>query len=393
MPTPDDLTLSYYWSGNLWYVLRTLWFFAVPLWLLSSGRAARLRDAVEARVASPAARAALFIAGFSLIVWLLDRPLAFYLSYLRQHAYGLSNLTIPRYAELALTGFAVRTGVLLVGGSLLFWLLRRFPRRWWAVASVGIVPLAFFMVEVWPVWIEPLFHDFGRMKDRELEARILDLARRSGVPGDQVYEVAKSTDTKATNAYVAGLMGTKRIVLWDTLLERMEPDEVLFVMGHEIGHYALDHMLRGFAMTCLALPLLFFAARWVGERVVDRKGASWGVRDLADPAAWPLHLVVFTALMMVGDPVYLAVSRQVEHDADVFALELTRDNEAAERAYRKLQSHNLAHPDPGPVYRFFRQSHPSIADRIRLARSYRPWETGEPLRYADVIGARPARRD
>jgi Zn-dependent protease with chaperone function len=238
-----------------------------------------------------------------------------------------------------------------------------------------------------PIWIEPLFNRFGPMRDSALEQRILALAGRASVPADRVFEVAKSVDTKRVNAYVTGLAGTHRIVLWDTLVDRLDDDEVLFVMGHEMGHYALGHVTIGI----LLLSAMVLAGLWGVHRTAGalfrRYGGRLGFSTLADAASIPLLAMLLNVFGLLVQPAALAWSRYQEREADRFALELTRDNPACGSAFVKLQTENLSNPRPGPLYVLLRASHPPIAARVEMCNGYRPWAAGEPLRYGDHFAA------
>src|SRR5947209_1936550 len=161
----------------------------------------------------------------------------------------------------------------------------------------------------------PLFNRFGPMEDKALEAKILALADRAGIEGGRVYEVDKSRDTKTVNAYVTGLANTKRIVLWDTLLHDLDERQVLFVMGHEMGHYALGHVVRGIlfmsVLMLVALGGIHVAGHWFLRRYHDRIGFD----RLADVASLPLLLLLITVYTLLIQPVGLAWSRHIEHEA------------------------------------------------------------------------------
>lgn len=387
VPVPDEQTLAFYTSGNLWYLVWISWAVAVPWLTLRTGAAAWLGRQV-ARVSERVwVQAALFVAVYTAGAWLVSRPLAFVSGFQRMHAYGLSNQTVGRWLEVSVKGLGVAIVVRAFGAALLYALLVRWRERAWKLAAAVVPPLGFVLVMVWPIWVQPLFHDFGPMQDRALEARILDLADRAGVEGSEVFEVDISKDTKALNAYVAGLAGTKRIVLWDTLLKALEPDEVLVVMGHEIGHYVLDHVLIGFGLACVGIALGLFLCDRSARAALARWGEGWGVRQLASPASYPLLLIVYLGASLAIRPVENFVSRTMEHQADVFAAEITQQGPAGARAFLKLQKTNLGHPRPGPIYKFFRQTHPAIADRIDFYNTYRPWQTGQALRYGDCFRA------
>jgi STE24 endopeptidase len=219
------------------------------------------------------------------------------------------------------------------------------------------------------------------MKDKTTEAQILALADRAGIEGGRVYEVAKSEDTKALNAYVTGFGATKRIVLWDTIIARLDREELLFVMGHEMGHYVLGHVwqLIGFfsLLVMATLYAIHLTAGWVIARYRDRIGFS----DLGDIASLPLVLLLFGVYGLVVTPAATGFSRHAEHEADRFGLEITRNNHAAATAFVKLQTDNLAVPRPNRLMVLFRENHPPLGDRIDFANEYRPWESGAPLAY------------
>jgi STE24 endopeptidase len=288
----------------------------------------------------------------------------------------------------------------MVMGFLLAWvpfrLLDRSPRRWWLYTGLLVVPFLFFMTLIKPVAIDPLFNDFGPMKDKALEARIQALAGRAGIVGSRIYEVDKSRDTKTVNAYVTGFLDTKRIVLWDTILAKLDERELMFVLGHEMGHYVLNHVVQGILFSSVLILLgLGFVDR-AGSWLIRRKGNRLGIDRLGDVAALPLILMLAQVAMLVLLPIGFTFSRWIEHEADRFALELTRDNRAGALSFVELQRDNLGVPRPGWLYKVWRASHPSLGDRIDFCNRYRPWEDGRPLRYDDLFReaiptAQPAR--
>src|SRR5439155_5366200 len=202
---------------------------------------------------------ALYFLMLWLLVYVIDWPLNYYQGFVRPHDYELSNQAFGKWL-----GDSLKTLLIgLVAGCLFLWvpylLLAKSPRRWWLYTGLLSVPFMFFVLFITPIWIEPLFNRFGPMKDKALEAKILALAERAGVDGSRVFEVEKSVDTKAVNAYVNGFLDTKRIVLWDTLLAKLSEREILFIMGHEMGHYVLHHLLQGVLFTGLLVLVTLFA--------------------------------------------------------------------------------------------------------------------------------------
>jgi Zn-dependent protease with chaperone function len=390
VPEPSEKALRYYRSGNVLWVIANLWGWLVPLGLLFSGLSARLQRAAQ-RLARPwPVVLVLYFVLYALLNFVVDLPLSYYLGFARPHAYGLSNQTLAKWAADA--GKALLVG--LVAGAAMVWipylLLRKSPRRWWLWTAAAAVPVMVFFMLIAPVWVDPLFNDFGPMKDKALERRILDLAHRAGIEGGRVFEVEKSVDTETVNAYVTGVFGSKRIVLWDTLVRKLEPEEVLGVMGHEIGHYVLGHVPKGIA----AAAVLVLAGLWFVHRaahgLLRRHAGRFGFARLKEPASLPLILLLLSVAFFLVSPIALAYSRYQEHEADRFELEVTRNNRASAMAFVKLQQENLSNPRPGRLYKFWRASHPPLGERIDFANTYRPWERGEPLRYEEYFAAAPA---
>jgi Zn-dependent protease with chaperone function len=198
-----------------------------------------------------------------------------------------------------------------------------------------------------------------------------------------VYQVNKSVDTKTLNAYVAGIWGTKRIVLWDTIINRMDERELLFVMGHEMGHYVLGHIWQLIVVSSALLLLALYGAYLTMGGAVRRWGDRFGFTDLADVASLPLLLLVTNLLSLVITPLDMAFTRHVEHEADRFGLEITQSSHSAGTAFVKLQEDALANPRPGPLFKAWRASHPPLGERIEFSNSYHPWREGAPLAYGD----------
>jgi len=385
VPEPTPEAARYYRSGHWVWAASVALGVAIPALILWSGLAVAIRTRAE-RVAPfwPLA-AALFIAAYFVVDWLLSLPFAYYAEFARQHAYGMSKQSLGQW----LSESAIGLGVNVVIGALFFWvpllLLRRVPRTWWLATGALAVPFLFLILFVRPIWIDPLTDDFGPMKNPRLEQRILALAERAGIEGARVFEVNKSADTNRLNAYVTGFGATKRIVLWDTLLASLSPEQTLVVMGHEMGHYVLRHVLIGICVYSAILTLALLAIHLVASALLARNGAKLGVRGLSDPAALPLMLAIAAVLGLVIMPLALAFSRTQEHEADRFALEITRDNHACANAFVTMQASNLGYPRPDEWVVWLRTTHPSIAERVEFCNAYRPWETDEPRRYEQLF--------
>jgi len=383
VPKPSEKAVRYHRSGNVLWVIATVWGFLVPAAILFSGLSARMRDAARAVGRNWFFTLVLYGAMFSLLTWIVDLPLAYYSGFVREHAYGLSNQSFGKWFGDSAKGLGI--GIFLIAITLWipYLLLRKSPRRWWLYTAIAVIPLIVAGQWLSPIFIDPLFNKFGPMQDKQLEAQILATARRAGIEGGRVFEVNKSVDTEAVNAYVTGFGGSKRIVLWDTLLRKLDSREVVFVMGHEMGHYVLKHVFMMLGIVSLLILLCLYAVHASAGWLIARYRGRFGFDQLSDIASYPLLILVFGAVSFMATPVLFAVTRHNEHEADRFGLELTHDNRSAATAFAKLQAENLAVPYPGTLYKLFRASHPVLGERIEFANTYRPWETGGEQRYVD----------
>jgi len=277
----------------------------------------------------------------------------------------------------------------LLVGTLLCWLLygviRRSPRRWWFYFWLVSIPLIVITVFIVPLVIEPLFYKFEPLASAQpaLAQEIGQVVERAGmhIPADHMFEMLASQKLKSVNAYVTGIGASKRVVVWDTTVADMTRPEVLFVFGHEMGHYVLGHIWKGIlfsiAVVLVFLYLGFHSLRWS----VARWGAGWGIRGVDDWASLPVLLLLFSILTFLGSPIFNGFSRVQEHHADIYGLEVTHgltpdSQQVAARAFQVLGEIDLSDPDPSPFIEFWLFSHPSIKDRIDFALHYDPWKRG-----------------
>ncbi len=394
VPEPTEKALRFYRTGMVFWGVNVALGVLVPGLILASGLSARM-ESLARRIGRGWLVPTVSVFGglYLLFTTLVEMPYDFYLGYLRPHEYGLSNQTLGLWFGDLIKGMLVWWVGFSLVGWVPFFLIARSPKRWWFYTGLLVLPFLLFGAFVRPLAIDPLFNDFGPMKDKALEARILDLAHRAGIDDGRVCEVDKSRDTNALNAYVTGMFGSKRIVLWDTLLKAMTPEQVLAVMGHEMGHYVLDHVWWGLSLSTLGSFLALFLIDRLGRRVLARWGDRWRIHALSSVAALPLLIILSRLLTLAGAPVTNYVSQSMEHEADRFALEITRDNRSAALAFVTMQHKNLSVPRPGRFYKIVRSTHPVLGERIDFCNAYRPWETGEPLIYSSRFRAGPMPED
>ena len=361
---------------NLWSPLLGV---AAGLLLLFTGLAQRFRDIALARARGRWARVLVCFTLYSLAMFVLLLPLAWYDEFVLEHRFRLSNQTLAAWGTDQLKSLAFQiVSVGVVPLLALAWrAVETSPRRWWLWLALGTLPVAVASVLLQPLVFEPLFNKFTPLHDQTLRTRILTLAARADVPARHVYEVDMSTRTKKINAYVSGFGASQRIVLWDTTLEYMSTDEILFVMGHEMGHYALQHIWKGLLLVAMGAFLAFRLVAWLVHASLRAFGERWGIHSASDLAAIPLLVAMLSLVGWLGAPITNAVSREVEHQADVFALELTHDNDAGARSFLKLAQGNRSDPEPAAWVKWMLYTHPPLGDRIRFALAYRPWAEGK----------------
>jgi STE24 endopeptidase len=373
VPEPSSEAMQYYRSGNWFWVINRLWALIIPGFLAFTGFSARLRNLAHRAGRGWFLTIGIYMLMFMAVIYVLDLPLSYYQGFVRQHAYGLSNQSLTRWLRNSIVRLAVDMGVAFALVWMPYLLMARSPRRWWLYAAILSVPFLLFTMMVVPVFYDPLFNQFGPMKNKELERSILALASRAGIERSRVFEVDKSADTNAVNAYVTGFWQSKRVVLWDTLIKKLDEPELLVVMGHEMGHYALGHVVRSILMSSVLTFVGLFLVDRIGRWLVWRYRKRLGFEQLADIASVPLLMMLLELVFVVLSPVGLAYSRYQEHEADRYALNLTRSNHAAGTAHVKLLTENLGNPRPGILYKIFRASHPTAGERIDFANSYHPW--------------------
>lgn len=327
---------------------------------------------VETRANKPFVVAMLTAAVIIVTGSILTLPLAIYRGFVVPHQYGLSTQAFSGWLREWTIGLVTEAAILAPLVALVLFAVRSFPRRWWAVVWVASMPVTVFLVVIAPVVLDPLYNDFRPLRDAKLRTELLQLADRAGIEGGRVFEVDRSKQTTTMNAYVTGLGPTKRIVLWDTLLQKMTRDEILVVMAHEMAHYTRHHIWKGLAFGyAVMLPCMALGA-WIIGAGVRRWGRRWGAEAPHDPAALPWLLGVMTAGMILLTPVFAAYSRTIEHESDVIALQLTGLREDAATAFVKFSEDSKSLPQPPKFIEYWYYSHPPLAKRIAFVLGREP---------------------
>jgi STE24 endopeptidase len=363
--------------------------FLVLIFILRLGVAAKYRDIAEGLSGKRWVQGLVFVPLLFLTCDAFELPLRLYWHRLSLH-YEQSvqgwGSWFRDWGKEELVGTLIAFCLVLI----LFAVIRRSPRRWWLYFWFASLPILIAIVFIMPWVVDPLFHKFEPL-DREhpaLVTAIQKLTEHAGVPvpRERIFLMRASEKTNEINAYVTGLGASKRVVVWDTTIEKTTNDEALFIIGHELGHYVLGHVWKGFlffaAGLLAALYLIFRGLHWS----LDRWGKDWRVSSLEDWASLAAFLLLFQTLMFVSAPVANSISRMQEHAADVYGLEVIHgivpnSAEVAAHSFQILGEVDLSDPNPSRFITFWLYSHPPLADRLVFAHSYDPWSKGEAPKY------------
>jgi STE24 endopeptidase len=354
-----------YRDPQRWLVIGGLALSAGTLALLAVRPPWRVRRALERGARRPILAAAATGGALSLVLVVVDLPLSA-VAEQRARDFGLSTQDWGGWIGDAAKSAGI--GVLFagLGGALLMALIRRFPRSWWALGAVAVVVLSAVFVSYSPVLIDPLFNKFTKLPDSPLRSEILALAHKDGIDVGEVYKIDASRRTTGANAYVNGIGHTKRVVLYDNLLNDFSPDEVQSVVAHELGHVKHRDIPRGLLWLAIVAPAGMLLIQRLTERLApEARSAAAGRRPgpIVIPAA-ALSIAVISFLLNIPGN---AMSRQVERSADGHALNLDRDPAAFISLERKLALQNLGDPDPPDWLQAVFGTHPKTVERIGYA--------------------------
>jgi len=366
MPPAQRARSDAYFKGGYWLILWEFLGTVIVMWLLLHFRwSARMRDLAERITRFRPIQTAIYWVQFFVVVSVLTFPLSLYEGYFREHKYGLLNQTFGPWMRDQLVGL----GVGLVLGAILmvplFGLVRRLGKNWWIWGSVLMIAFLAFVVLISPVYIFPLFNKYTTLKDAGIRDPILSMARANGIPASDVYEFDASRQSNRVSANVSGFAGTLRISLNDNLLKRCTLPEIETTMGHEMGHYVLNHAYKGLVMYGVVIVIGFAFVNWGINYGLTRWGEQWGVRGITDVAVLPLAVIVFSAYLFLMTPVTNTISRTMEYEADLYGLNAAAQPDGEANVdmllgeYRKL--------DPGPIEEFLFYDHPSGRTRITAA--------------------------
>jgi STE24 endopeptidase len=355
-----------YFEGGYIIQVWNLGFTLIILWaLLHFGVTVKLRNLAERWFKSRYLQGVLFIALLIVVSTILNLPNDYYVGFIREHRFGLSNLTTGGWLGEQGKGLIVSLILLSFVGALLFQVIRKSPQGWWVRASLATPFFLLFLMVLAPVFVAPLFNQYTPLTDAKVRDPILSMARANGVPVDNVYQFDASKQSKRVSANVSGAFHTIRVSLNDNLLNRCTPAEVQAVMGHELGHYVLNHTYKMAVGFSLLIGAGFWFAHWFYGAASRRFGAGWGLRGIDDLAGLPLLLAGFSLFMTLATPVTNSIIRINEVEADIFGLNAARQPDGFATTALKLSEYRKLAPGKWEEILFF--DHPSGYQRILMA--------------------------
>ncbi len=363
--TGRELVLSQEYST----IRNFLYFVTVPFeWFLLfvfmiTGLSRKMQDWSNASSNIFSVQTAIYFFWLSLFVSILSFPVD-WIGYRISKMYHITTQSFSTWMKDQLIDFWVNYLLMAIILIVLYSLIQRFEKRWWLYAWLLSIPFSMFLMFIQPVVIDPLYNDFYPLKNKELEEKILDIADKADIPAEHVYEVNMSEKTNALNAYVTGIGSNSRIVLWDTTLNRLNEDEILFIMAHEMGHYVMKHIYVGIAGYLLLTLVGLYVIQILMRYFITRQGGLLKIRSMKELAALPLFLLLVGTLTFASSPMSNALARYQEKSADMYAIEMTDNHEAAIRSFQELSRAGLSEVNPPALVKIFRYTHPTMLERI-----------------------------
>jgi len=366
IPADKTARSDAYFEGGYWMILWDfLYGVVIALLLLNLRWSARMRDLSERVTRFKPVHTFVYWLQYLVLTSILVFPLTVYEDYFREHKYGLATQTFGPWIGDQMKELGVN---LVLGGllaMLLFGVVRRLSRTWWIWGAVVTILFLIFTVLISPVYIVPIFNKVTRLNDPKIVDPILSMARANGIPAKDVFEIDASRQTTRMSANVSGFAHTMRITLNDNLLRRGSPEEIQAVMGHEMGHYVMNHIYKSIMFLSIVTVLAFVYLRWSLDWALQRWGEEWQIRSVGDTAVLPLVVLLVAIFGFVITPVMNTSTRTQEYEADMFGLNTSRQPDGFAQAAIHLGEYRKMNPGPIEEWIFF--DHPSGRNRIYAA--------------------------
>ncbi len=361
---------SYSQFNNIWRFTDFFISLAILFLILFTGLSAKLRTYAD-KVPNKFFALWAFVILFFALEYILSLPFNIYRNFLVEGEYGFVNQTFLGWFSEDLLSLGLNMLFAIIPIYFLYMLIKK-TKYWWLQFTIGAIPFMIIVMVVFPIFIAPLFNDYVDLENKELKTEILALADKAGIEGADVFQVNASKQSSKVNAYVTGMFNSKRIVLYDNLINNFTTDEIKFVMGHEMGHYVMNHVWKSLFVVIIVFAVVLWLTGLTIQRVIDKYKAKFKFDTLSDHASLPLLLIYLSVIMFLFNPIINSLSRYHEHQADMYGMEITDvTGEEAATAFDKLSVYNLADPDPNSFMVFWFYSHPSLQDRMAFVRNYR----------------------
>jgi STE24 endopeptidase len=359
-----------YFEGGYWLIL---WDFlcgaAISFILLQLRWSAGMRNWAEKLTRFKPLQTFLYFLQYLILTTILGFPLAVYEGFFREHKYGLATQTFGPWMGDQGKGLLINV---VLGGiltMLLFGIARRLPRTWHIWGAVVTFLFLIFTVLIAPVYLVPIFNKVSILNDPKVTTPILSLARANGIPVHDVYQIDASRQTTRMSANVSGFGNTMRITLNDNLLRRGSSEEIQAVMGHEMGHYVLNHVYKSMYFFLIVIVAGFALLRWSLDWSLARWGERWQIRGVGDTAVLPLFILLVSIFSFILTPIANTETRTEEKEADMYGLNASRQPDGFAQAAIHLAEYRKMSPGPVEEWIFF--DHPSGRNRIKSAMQWK----------------------
>ena len=370
VPDATDIAKFNYKLGTLYWVLSIALTLAIPLYLIVSGSATELKLWLKDHFRRNNLIIILYIFSIFTFLFLTSLPLSFFRGYYKMKLIGISNESLFSWIIRVFKSFLINSITTTFIGFLCYKILNKAKKCAYLIIGLLTLPLYIMGTLIYPLYIDPVFNEFKPLENKILEYKIKDLANRADIKDLTLYEVDKSKETKAMNAYMSGVGNTKRIVLWDNTIKGLSEGETLVVAAHEMGHYKLKHIPKSIFMGALYSIFLLYLTEKFSRAFINKKGNKLKIYSIKDLAAIPIIILYFSLFSLLLTPISNGYTRYQEWQADKFAIELTEDNFSNATVEVKFLQNNISVPNVNGFIKFFRYDHPTPKERIEFSNGY-----------------------
>jgi len=361
-----------YFEGGYWLQLWNFLFGLIVAWfLLQTKLSVKMRDLGRRITRFRFLHNIFYMLQYILLVSVISFPLSIYQGYFREHSYGLSNLSFGGWLGEEFKGLLISLVMVSLVVAIIYAVVQRARKSWAVWAAVISIGFIMFSAMIAPVYLAPIFNDYTTLEDGSLRTQILSMAHANGVPADNVYQFNASKQSKRISANVSGMFGTTRVSLNDNLLNRSDPATVKAVMGHELGHYVLNHSMELIINLGIVITLGFMFLKWGFKRFA--RPAS-GIEGEDDIAGFPLVIALFAVFFFVMTPVTNSIIRSGETEADYFGLNASNEPEGVAEGILSLSEYRKMKPGYWEEIIFY--DHPSGYNRTHAAMQWKKEHPG-----------------